>query len=797
MDIAPIFEPEQNLVLLQQKLETATGLKRGKARKFVNNVNNSDHQVVSWKFNEWDYYKNFVPCQARGLFTLDSKIVVRGYDKFFNVNEVSYTKESSLRETQGPYLLTVKENGCIIFVGGLADGTLIVCSKNSTGNRDDLTRNHAVAGEQRLEKELATVGKSRKELAQFLAKNNITLVMELCDDSFEEHILEYSGDNSGLYIHGINYNLIDFKTCPMRQVEAFAKEWGFKCVQSFQFFEFLKLFEFLHQCETSGTWNKREIEGFVIRCKRNGSDFFFKYKFDQPYLLYRSFREVTKLFLSGKQYNEILKKFGHDKYIVSRYLQFITKYFEQHPEEKELYLKGFGIIKVRKHFLFSLGLNEISGINLVSINDQLSQETDADNSINKYILIPIATIGCGKTTIANTLVDLLGWSHVQNDNISSKLKNKLVVDCLKELILTDVVICDRNNHQKGARKQLFEQFYKNKVDYLSNEFNLIIIGLNFIPELNPEELFKITHERISLRGDNHQSIKNDTDPNLARSVMNRFIKQFQPLDQNTYPDNEFDMVLNVDYRHDCIDNVIKILTSLKQEYGVLEEVPPMDAIKSSYAKALEYKPEFTKKFSNSTPKTKHNKRKVNYFGIRIIAPIIEILNKFTSNNELWNFLNSIDRVQSEFHVTIGHSNSARGDVQVEKSWNKLYLLIPQEMLLDNSKKELDYLDYYYSLKLVRLIICDQLICVQVEILGTKNSKLEPIKLPFINNIPHITIGTFKDEIKPFQSNIILQQLSTEFGLELPNSVYTLSNGFKIQTINLDIHLDDQRLFCCY
>jgi tRNA ligase len=46
--------------------------------------------------NEWDYKKHRTPTQARGLFTRETndrnEIVVRGYNKFFNVDEVPETQ---------------------------------------------------------------------------------------------------------------------------------------------------------------------------------------------------------------------------------------------------------------------------------------------------------------------------------------------------------------------------------------------------------------------------------------------------------------------------------------------------------------------------------------------------------------------------------------------------------------------------------------------------------------------------------------------------------------------------------
>lgn len=299
----PAHDTTDDVKDLIDKLEESTLLKKyGRCKKFTNIINNTDREITSWKFNEWDYYSKTdtkkLPCNARGLFTVNNEIVVRGYDKFFNVNEVPETKFDFLKNnTTGPYDLTLKENGCIIFISGLLNGDLVVCSKHSTGQRDDLTRNHAIQGEIEIEKQLNKIHKSKKDLGLLLYSLNVTAVTELCNDEFEEHVLPYSKDASGLYLHGLNFNTINFKTYPIQKVNDFATEWGFKTVDYFQKNSFEDLWNCLQEAAKTGTFDNREVEGFVIRCHLNGDDFFFKFKFEEPYLLYRQFREVTKLSL--------------------------------------------------------------------------------------------------------------------------------------------------------------------------------------------------------------------------------------------------------------------------------------------------------------------------------------------------------------------------------------------------------------------------------------------------------------------------------------------------------------------
>ena len=194
-------DPHEVAVFVKS-LEAAKGGKGGKkgfsCKKSTFPVAGSDDITVdSWRFQDWDYKRDDLPTYARGLFTTKTKrnvpeIVIRGYDKFFNVGEVRSTEWRNVESnTAGPYELSVKENGCIIFMSGLEDGTLLVCSKHSTGAREDVNLSHAVAGEKWAEKHLASVGKTTRDLARELRSMNVTAVAELCDDSFEEHVLEY------------------------------------------------------------------------------------------------------------------------------------------------------------------------------------------------------------------------------------------------------------------------------------------------------------------------------------------------------------------------------------------------------------------------------------------------------------------------------------------------------------------------------------------------------------------------------------------------------------------------------
>ena len=54
---------------------------------------------------------------------------------------------------------------------------------------------------------------------------------QLVDNEFEEHVLEYSRDEDGLYLHGINDNKVEFISWPSNKVHEVAKEFNLRPVE--------------------------------------------------------------------------------------------------------------------------------------------------------------------------------------------------------------------------------------------------------------------------------------------------------------------------------------------------------------------------------------------------------------------------------------------------------------------------------------------------------------------------------------------------------------------------------------
>ncbi|RMZ92455.1 hypothetical protein DV736_g353, partial [Chaetothyriales sp. CBS 134916] len=778
---------------LCQALEAAKGGKQaGKnafsCKKSTFPVAGSTITVDSWRFQDWDYKRDDLPTYARGLFTTkrsDNKheIVIRGYDKFFNVDEVTSTHWSEIEaNTVGPYELSVKENGCIIFVSGLEDGTLLVCSKHSTGARQDVEQSHATVGERWVKTHLDAVGKTTRDLAKALRDANLTAVAELCDDEFEEHVLEYPPDAAGLYLHGLNYNLPEFATLPGPQVHAFADAWGFKKAQYITIDSLDQVKSFLDKCAETGSWEGRDTEGFVVRCKirdrksqQPGPDWFFKFKFEEPYLMYRQWREATKAIIADRQ-----PKYRKHKKITEEYLLFARRRLARNAKLAKLYNQNHGIIKMRDDFLAEKGQN---GAEIIR-QEQDEDAGDGEDTFN-IVLVPIATIGCGKTTVATALVKLFDFGHVQNDNIEGQKgrPQRFASQVTSALAQHKAVIADRSNHQKRERKQIIEDVQKILPD---TKF----VALHYVHEpkstmLDP--IRKVTRERVLDRGDNHQTIRaSSKGQSEIIGIMEGFLHRFQSCDPTSDPDDNFDQVISLDVTASSLDNLDTVITRLYHVYPKLfdKEMPTQDDMQDAIDFAMNSqvttkhdlffgKPatQNRKAKEKTAQQQQHNGRsteekppptlaqlakKLAYFSISVPKPEIDkvLADIFSSASpdeaRMYNHLKQSQRIQVQFHVTLIHRASISNHQNI---WEPYVDAFTQALSSANlaDKAVLVPVLGTARVKLERLVWDDRIMAFVVRILPAESGGT----WPSANPITHITVGTSSPEVKPKESNDLL------------------------------------------
>lgn len=794
-DKAPFKQQDVGQVsaMIEALNEARTRSQKGKhgwsCRKTVYTLD-SGRTVDSWKMQDWDYKKDNLPTYARGLFTCKNKqgqpeIVVRGYDKFFNHGEVRSTEWDNVQaNTRGPYELSVKENGCIIFIAGMDDGSLIVCSKHSTGGRGDPERAHSVWGERWIDRQLKQLGKTRKDLAMTLRAMNVTAVAELCDDEFEEHVLAYRPEAAGLYLHGINLNLPEFATYPGQLVDEFADEWGFRKVMYLMEDDIGKVKQFLDGVAETGAYAGRDTEGFVIRCQTRASrdapysDWFFKYKFEEPYLMYRQWRECTKAIIGGRQ-----PKVKKHKAITEKYLHYARKRLAQDRNLGRDYNNNHGIIALRDDFL-----REENTTGAEILRQEMERGDDVNTVTENVVLVPIATIGCGKTTLALALSKLFDWGHFQNDNVTTTKgrPQRFAQAVCAELASHPAVIADRNNHQRREREQLIK-------DVSAVIPRATFVALHFVHDRGAiDGIRRALQERVLTRGDNHQTIQAASDPQKIVGIMEGFLSRFEPVDIERAPDSEFDTIIDLNPQLSSRENLETVVSKLYNEYpNLFGDMPSATAMDEAIEAALsEYKPEIkvdlSKTFGGS--KSKDDRRdsgpnarsmqngkssgqgpmakpakqpKPIFFGIRLPAERVRAIlatvfrDKDANIARFYRQLEQTRRVQTEFHVTLIHQANSGEQPQtwaaLNELWAGIFLPLYEQAKLDKKMAPQEPELGKCKVHLERLVWDDRIMAFVVRIMNEGTG----MQFKTTNRVAHVTVGTASSTVKPKESNDLL------------------------------------------
>ncbi|KAJ2198143.1 trna ligase [Coemansia sp. RSA 522] len=533
-------------------------------------------EVTSWKSTDYLYKKEPcpLPSQARGLFTCtedgEVRIAARGYNKFFNINEVPKTNWSWIEDnTHGPYEMTVKEDGCFIMASGLDGGkTLLVTSKHA------VVVPHAQMGRQWMEQHLSKAGKTSIEFATFLHERNATAVFELCDDAFEEHILEYPERARGLYLHGINRNSVELDTWASTEVAKVAEYFGFKVVQRFEFNSAPEGRELADSVRKDEMLEGRIIEGFVMRCKLNGTDepYMFKIKYDIPYLMFREWRVVTNCILSNKPFRTSYP-------LTKNYAAWVKQQIRTNPADFASFRNQKGHFDVRKRFF---EFYKQHGASEEEFYNQISQISGG----TKVLLMPVASIGCGKTTISMALSRLFGFGHIQSDNTVGKKNSRGLFHeaILDEFGGTSFVIADRTNHISFQRKSLMSAIQTELV-------NCQIVALYWAHDKSMmQSILDKNVERVTARGEAHQVFNPNNLPEFHH-IMNGYIRAFAPLDLESESDKLINDVIELDSLADSAANLQVAVEALCKMFPDTLKLPSESEVNEALEYALAFKPE--------------------------------------------------------------------------------------------------------------------------------------------------------------------------------------------------------------
>ncbi|KAK8858676.1 hypothetical protein IAR55_002905 [Kwoniella newhampshirensis] len=845
-------------------------------------------KITSWKMTEHMYFKasNPFPTLARGLFTeeveeddplpavaqdsegregrLKDRIVARGYDKFFNIDEVEWTNWSKMQHhTQPPYHLTLKSNGCLILISALTPSHLIVASKHSLGTtvvsedanekghildgiadlslqdgdntkrgkekESDLTnpgqrdeheeaRAHAEVGREWVRKTLASSRKTEAELARRLWDSNITAVLELCDDSFEEHVIATPAHWTGLHLHGLNYNTPHFSTATPAQVTSFAQEFGFIQTKYVELQTLGEVKSFTDDVAKTGSWEGDMIEGFVVRCTvkdldgqvedgkppyRPGAPFFFKVKFDEPYLLYRQWREITKVMLpllkqhdpetTAQVWQKVRSKTKRPE--IGVYAEWCGAMMAKEPKLFDHYDKG--IVRVRERFLAwteDAGQKAWDAARSGKGNKVLGmvkQVRDVKGLPKKWLLVPVAVPGCGKTLIGVALSRLFGFGHTQSDDVTAKRTAPTFLKNITALLRKqDVVYADRNNHIDKHYGELAELANVKQL----NVYNLRLVGIVWDISSQPyHRLLRICSERVVGRGDNHQTLRPDLTMEAEHEhVVGQFLRNF------TSPDPAlFDTLIDVKVVDTPRETLSKIVDRLVGILGIAR--PSEEAVDDSLDAASGY--------MVTTPFHQVAKvgKPIRYFGVAPEVDLAEIVERALSTTDrpvkssaqtFFDGLKLAHRITLKPHVTLSHEKNVQGE---KETLGEGAPAGPQQVLWDTCKAlaETKY-SPIFDFGMTHLIWDDRVMTLALshfrplpreQMKGEEVEQLadlEAVLPPDVRTHLHVTVGTKTEEIPAFESRGLVKILreAVERGEEEGEADEVVEGGGRVRWIKI-------------
>lgn len=246
-------------------LDQLKNSKNIRENKLSNNISSFNFTREAFYHKRWDE----LTCKARGLFinTETKKIVARGYEKFFNINETRETKfEHLLVKFKNKHITCFKKENGFLGLLSLVNDELFFASKSTNeGDYVNYFKNIFYKS-----------GINEENLKLYLKEHNVTLLFEVIDIDNDPHIIEYS--KSQIILLDIIHNEYEFKKEPYQEVVNLATLIGCYSKTIYKEFDNIKEFhKWYLETTDENNFSHTDIEGVVVEC----DDYMTKLKF--PY----------------------------------------------------------------------------------------------------------------------------------------------------------------------------------------------------------------------------------------------------------------------------------------------------------------------------------------------------------------------------------------------------------------------------------------------------------------------------------------------------------------------------------
>ena len=507
--------------------------------------------------------------------------------------------------------------------------------------------------------------------------------------------------------------------------------------------------------EDPATGKIEPVEGFVVRGLKKGGaagePFFWKVKYDQPYLMYREWRELTRKLLA--EFPEVAVKPAKLRNKESRlYLWWVHREMERDIAEFESWKVGKGIIKTREDFLrwsrTQEGRDQARQLGQ-DVEDEVDLKAQAAKSFDRTLIVPVAVQGCGKTALALELAHLFGFEHTQSDDFLMKKPGPHFIKSVKTLLTAHpVVIADKNNHQRKLRADLV-----NTAAALAPHHRTRVVGLVWdIESLPRDKLHALCTGRIEKRGQNHQSLRAGEG---HEGAIWQFLGQWEKFDPATNDeDGRFDDVVEMRPawgRREALDHAVRELCRI---LGVEE---PSEAKREEAVRVADaYKPKVRKEVALAKLEKLTAPR---YYAIDVKADLNKILEdvlpaEAMGEGSVWSYLQAEDRVEKHPHVTLVHELELKHDdlafrAQKQQLWDRYASLVTRSTEPVGIPNELEV-----EVSLGPRVVWDgRALAIEVSGLHPVVGEMEEWLVG--GKAAHITVGV-AEGVRPFEGKGILE-----------------------------------------
>lgn len=345
--LVPEWILEQNKARLSKEeaiepcLISSDGLNELRQHDLVKeSVQSSMPHISSFNFTREAFYsQSYDSCnmRARGLYinTESREVVIRGYDKYFNVNErgiPSASLDHILSTTSAPYRAAIKENGYLGLIGYDSHADELVYATKSTVNGD-----HATWLKDQIESRLNKT--QLMDLRRILRDCQLSLAFEVIEPEKDPHIIEYDQPNV-ILLDGIRRSM-EFKRINYDELQTLARIFSFDTKQlGPTIHDKSALTGFLHAVTETGFKHKgEETEGLVIEDK-DGTMFKVKLPY---YNLWKHARSASQAVKRFHEKGSPIKPHFTENPVIALFVQWLLG--------KDESMAGMDIISLRKLFL--------------------------------------------------------------------------------------------------------------------------------------------------------------------------------------------------------------------------------------------------------------------------------------------------------------------------------------------------------------------------------------------------------------------------------------------------------------